>query len=432
MPTDHGSTAGTAGTSLGLGNCWNLLRASPARDAQDACLDYSAQWASASSARWSSASAELWSSTWAEPAWCTLPTAAPYLTPGPWVDYPAMPSASSDQWQWCTPLAASPVDIFMDALAQRSEEANVTAREILECFLSTQDSRATKSSQDIAQFFASITARRNTFLAAKACHLGSPEPGPGQYTARQWREWLGVHHILTEYEMKEAIAQWKQDFQQNHMKQQDKVQQWWTQNTRDSKHDARQLNNGAWKAHLKDLYGRHQLAIAFLKYPTAAVDTLLEGYRTYRKSPSYDGEVERSRKSTDPMSNTAWAIEAKQRAVEMRMKAHRLRHQCRRARHIHKALQQGKITQIPDQEKNTYAQWLNGTLTREKDIATRRHGYGLLSTGEELGPDRLTHFLPRELEATKRACTSGATPATVKKQCIQTKTPGGEKRCPAQ
>ncbi len=55
--------------------------------------------------------------------------------------------------------------------------------------------------------------------------------------------------------------------------------------------------NGAWRVHLANTCGRHQLAIALLKYPTAAVDTLLEHWREYINSDEYRQHKARAKRN---------------------------------------------------------------------------------------------------------------------------------------
>ena len=55
-------------------------------------------------------------------------------------------------------------------------------------------------------------------------------------------------------------------------------------NTRESKKGAKDKVNGAFNAHLKQLYGHSQCAKFFVKYPPAALDSLLEAWQGYMVS----------------------------------------------------------------------------------------------------------------------------------------------------
>ena len=58
---------------------------------------------------------------------------------------------------------------------------------------------------------------------------------------------------------------------------------------------AKELRNGAFKVFLKDDCLNPQLAIEFLRYPPAMVDTLLEWWAEYLESSEYARERARAR-----------------------------------------------------------------------------------------------------------------------------------------
>ena len=179
--------------------------------------------------------------------------------------------------------------------------------------------------------------------------------------------------------MDNIVAEWKEKFANEDFKQGAKVEKWLAEDTRESKRKARQLKNGAWKAHLTTLYGprSRQLAMAFLKCPTAMVDTLLSQWREYNDSPEYKSERDRACKDrTD---------ENKQIEVDAKLKVHFLRHQHRICRKIIRELQEGKLRHVPDHRKDVYTRFLDGRLREEIDDATWKHGYGTLSTGKQIG-----------------------------------------------
>ena len=43
------------------------------------------------------------------------------------------------------------------------------------------------------------------------------------------------------------------------------------------------------------------------------------------------------------------------------------------------------ITQVPYAQQDMYASYLDGSLDTEIDDATKTHGYGTLSTGQQIG-----------------------------------------------
>ena len=55
-------------------------------------------------------------------------------------------------------------------------------------------------------------------------------------------------------------------------------------NTRQSKTQARDKVQSAFNAHLKHVYGHSQMGKLFLKYPPAALNSLLEAWQQYMAS----------------------------------------------------------------------------------------------------------------------------------------------------
>ena len=140
------------------------------------------------------------------------------------------------------------------------------------------------------------------------------------------------------------------------------------------------------EAELSERYGRFQLAIAFMKHPTATVDTLLQAWSMYMSSPEYRRQRERSH-------FTRSSTEVVNQEVKLKLKVHALRHQRRRAEKLRKQLQDGIIQSVPSRDEDMYQRWVTGRLAEDIDEATSLHGYGKLSTGEYLTAPRLGDFI---------------------------------------
>ena len=107
------------------------------------------------------------------------------------------------------------------------------------------------------------------------------------------------------------------------------------------------------------------------------VHTLLRQWREYMESPQYTQERDRAR--------PARTEENKQSEVNAKVKVHSLRHQRRRCRMLKKKLDQGLISEVRPDDQDLYLRFIDGRLGKEIDEATRKHGYGTLSTGERIG-----------------------------------------------
>jgi hypothetical protein len=83
--------------------------------------------------------------------------------------------------------------------------------------------------------------------------------------------------------MQEATALWKARFEQDDLKAEAKVRvaHLFGQNTRASKKEARDRVHSAFHAHLKHVYGHSQMGKLFVKYPPAALNSLLEAWQQY-------------------------------------------------------------------------------------------------------------------------------------------------------
>ena len=141
------------------------------------------------------------------------------------------------------------------------------------------------------------------------------------------------------------------------------------QNTRWSKKQAREKVRSASNAHLKHSYGHSQMAKFFLKYPPAALDSLLHAWRQYLASSEYRRQRDRS----DPRNELPGVIR-KQR--ELKRRCHVLRAQRRLAVRCHFMLQSGKW--LPRHLYDLVQRLRNGALDTALDRLTRKHGYGKL------------------------------------------------------
>ena len=107
------------------------------------------------------------------------------------------------------------------------------------------------------------------------------------------------------------------------------------------------------------------------------VNTLLKQWREYMESPQYTQERDRARKDRTE--------ENKQSEVDAKVKVYSLRHQRRRCIMLKKKLDQGLISEVRPDDQDLYLRFIDGRLGKEIDEATRKHGYGILSTGERIG-----------------------------------------------
>ena len=107
------------------------------------------------------------------------------------------------------------------------------------------------------------------------------------------------------------------------------------------------------------------------------VNTLLKQWREYMESPQYKEERDRARKDRTE--------ENKQSEVDAKVKVYSLRHQRRRCIMLKKKLDQGLISEVRPDDQDLYLRFIDGRLGKEIDKATRKHGYGTLSTGERIG-----------------------------------------------
>jgi hypothetical protein len=177
-------------------------------------------------------------------------------------------------------------DDLLETLSNHANNENLAAQELLNIIFSCKDSRAIKSKQEVLDLVAEPIRRRRTYIHKLAVIRGVRQPAVGQYTMRQWKWWLSSRP-LNETDMEGAVDEWKKDFENAEFRQKEQVAEWRRKGTRESEKKASDLINGAWKAELSERYGRFQLPIAFMKHPTATVDSLLQSWSMYMSSPEY-------------------------------------------------------------------------------------------------------------------------------------------------
>ena len=107
----------------------------------------------------------------------------------------------------------------------------------------------------------------------------------------------------------------------------------------------------------------------FLKYPPAALNSLLEAWQQYMASSEYH----RQRARSDRRNESADVIRQQR---ELKHRCHVLRLQRRRAIKFASTMGDGK--RIPSDEHELVCRLRSGALDAELDELTRQHGYGKL------------------------------------------------------
>ena len=280
------------------------------------------------------------------------------------IDHPAFEVATADE--------SKAVDNVVTTLVQHVHEENAAAQNLLSTIISCKDGRAIRSREQMMELMVEPMRRREAYIDKLARRRGISEPAPGQYTSEEWKNWL-MSRPLDDTDMTGALNEWKEDFKDEHFKQKEKVVNYQVEATRQSKQDARKLFRGAFKVELSNRYGRYQLAFSLLKNPASNIDALLQAWNNYMEDPNFLRQQARSKKEPDE--------EAKEREVQLKVKLHGLRRQKRRAEYLYRKFGR-KIW--PPRDQDLYSRWYSGQLGQEIDKLTRLHGYGKLSTGQNL------------------------------------------------
>ena len=119
----------------------------------------------------------------------------------------------------------------------------------------------------------------------------------------------------------------------------------------------------------------------FLKYPPAALDSLLQAWQQYMTSSEY----RRQRTRSDPRNEAADVVRQQR---ELKLRCHGMRAERRHAVKLVSALDAGKW--LPADLYKLARKLQNGALHAELDRLTRQHGYGKLhGTNEYLSAPTL-------------------------------------------
>ena len=274
---------------------------------------------------------------------------------------------------------------FMDCLAEHAAADDPAADNVLSGLLAITGGVRMKSKEDVLAAHVAITRRREEFVRQFACLHGVPQPAKGEWTVQQWTNWLNTTP-LEDWIMDQAIKAWKQDFERWDFNGWQEVSDLRRKDTRVDKEKARDLVNGAWKSHLAGSCGRHQLATALLKHPSATVHTLLESWRNYMASHEYRMQKERAKRYR-PGELTPEIRKTRQEQRALKLKLQQLRNLRRRIRWYKKKVEAGSLQEIPPQYRVDYERFISGDFDRALDALTEEHRYGQLRTRpEHLGP----------------------------------------------
>ena len=265
--------------------------------------------------------------------------------------------------------------MVVQQLTEHAANDDEIAQDLLTCIFSDHQDRGVRSKGEIVKMCEEVTSRRNAFLQNRARQL-SEDPN-SHYSEEEWFTWLSGK-CLDKDDMDAAVKAWKKDFEQTNFKEREKCKAWRLEGSKASKQNARNLLNGAFKSHLRQVYGRYQLAFAFLECPATMVDTLLNKWAMHMQSPEYQAEVQRARKGRHGPE--------KDSEVAAKVAVYQLRYERRRAQLLTKRLQSDARFELSKWDKQVYERYLKGDICRELDDAKRKHGYGTLSTGEILRP----------------------------------------------
>ena len=115
---------------------------------------------------------------------------------------------------------------------------------------------------------------------------------------------------------KECLQEWKDELFDENFHQRKEFDQLMTQDTRESKSQAKQAFRAAFKAYLKETIGRAQLGYMLLKHPLMEISTLLQEWQKYTDSKEYQEEKERSRRVSNKKSGSLYPATALDPTVE--------------------------------------------------------------------------------------------------------------------
>ena len=154
--------------------------------------------------------------------------------------------------------------------------------------------------------------------------------------------------------------------------------------TRQSKKQARLSLHGAFKAHLKQKFGRSQLAFRLLRHPFTDPLMLLQNWKQYVASPEYAKEKHRSSRPHDQASSGSYPATSADQAINAEKLLKRRKNSklwlYKTMNKYEKLINEGYMDQqnVPPHQQDMYASYLRGDLKKELDLLTRQHGYGKL------------------------------------------------------
>jgi hypothetical protein len=258
------------------------------------------------------------------------------------------------------------------ATRYEAPEVRMAAQDLLATLYSCMDGYAIRTEQEVLQAMTTPIRRRQEYTKALAASRGVSQPAGGRcdYTQNEWLDWY-AEMPLSEADMDAAVSQWKKDFPMNPHSL-EKIEAWEEEGTRSSKQQARNLRNGAFAAYLQQECIAKQLAMSFLKFPSATVHTLLQHWGEYTRSPEHAKEKARALR-LDP--GNVEAVREKERQIEVKKKLHSLRHQKRQVIALHA---KKCYSEMSWQQQQQYKKWRSGKMDQELQELTLEHGYGLL------------------------------------------------------
>ena len=251
-------------------------------------------------------------------------------------------------------------------------EIRMAAQDLLHTIYTCHGGVAPRTEQAVLQAMATPIRRRQEYVKTLAASRGVLHPAPGfhAYTEKDWLDWY-AKTPLSEADMDAAVSQWKEDFLMI-SETCYKIKNWEDEGTRKSKKEAKTLRNGAFAAYLQQECIAKQLAMSFLKFPSATVHTLLLHWAQHMKSEAHAQEKQRAQKLD---KENAEAVCEKQRQQEMKKKVHSLRHRIRQMKNMHlKKL----YAQMTWQQQKEYEKWWSGEMHQELEALTWEFGYGTL------------------------------------------------------
>ena len=281
-------------------------------------------------------------------------------------------------------------------------EVRMAAQDLLATLYTCMGGYAGRTIEEVHRAMRIPIRRRQEYVDKVSASRGVPQPAElgrvGQvcrnagwwYTPQDWLDWY-AENPLSKDDMEAAVRQWKYDFPMNSHTV-EKIEAWEQEDTRKTKKQARDLRNGAWAAYLQQECIAKQLAMSFLKFPSATVHTLLMDWARYMNSDEHAREKARALK-LDP--GNAEAVREKERQLEVKRKLHSLKHQERQVRALHA---KKWYSEMNGEERKQYLKWQSGELEQEIQALTMEHGYGKLPLAPP-GMDRIT-LLPSRTNIT--------------------------------